>query len=363
MARRQFSEAEKERFAVERREQLERWQAEIAVKVEALVDGQEWQRWLAVASRFHQYSFSNSVLIWLQRPDATAVAGYQAWKSSFGRRVNRGETGIRIFAPITRRVDQVKPDGSPVLDASGTPVRSVAVVAFKLASVFDVSQTSGPALAERPVPQLLRGQAPEGLWERLQGFVETQGFRVERGDCGGANGVTRFAENLDVVRPDVDDAQAVKTLAHEAGHVLLHSPQTDRGAADCRGRVEVEAESVGYLVTAAHGLDSSQYTFRYVAGWAESAQANSPTGTSLGEVISSTGSRVIKAADTILTATKPPQLVGEVLDGMSIDVTRGIHTDRAIAVGREAGHRRVPAGREQPLTATATSRSRGALSR
>ena len=364
MARRQVSETEKERFAAERREQLERWQAEIAGKVAALVDGQEWQRWLAVASRFHQYSFNNTVLIWLQRPDATAVAGYQAWRSAFGRQVNKGETGIRIFAPITRRVDQVKPDGSPVSDASGKPVRSVAVVAFKLASVFDVSQTDGPALAERPVPQLLSGQAPEGLWDRLQGFVETQGFRVERGDCGGANGVTRFAENLVVVRPDVDDAQAVKTLAHEAGHVLLHSPQPDRGVVGCRGRIEVEAESVAYLVTAAHGVDSSQYTFTYVAGWAESAQAQSPTATTLGELIASTGSRVIKAADTILTATKPPQLVGEVLDDMSIEVNRHIQTDRAIAVGRDAGHRRVPAGREQqPPAATPTSRGRGALSR
>lgn len=186
----------------------------------------------------------------------------------------QGETGIRIFAPVTRRVDQVKRDGSPVVDAAGRPVRSVEVVGYRLASVFDVSQTSGRELVEPPRPQLLTGQAPAGLWDRLQGLLEDRGFRVERGDCGGANGLTRYDERLVRVRADVDDAQAVRTLAHEAGHVLLHSPQANQGVAQCRGRVEVEAESVAYLVTAAHGLDAAQYTFTYVAGWAESAQAS-----------------------------------------------------------------------------------------
>ena len=87
-------------------------------------------------------------------------------------------------------------------------------------------------------------------------------------DLGGANGVTDFAQRLVTVRDDVDDAQAVKTLAHEAGHVLLHQ---DQGSRDCRGIIEVEAESVAYMVTSAHGLDSSQYTFNYVAGWALNA--------------------------------------------------------------------------------------------
>lgn len=359
MAKREFSQAQKEQFATERREQLERWQSEIADKVTALVDGEEWQRWLGVAARFHQYSFRNSLMIWMQRPDATLVAGYQAWRSSFGRQVNKGETGIRIFAPVPRRVDQVKPDGSPVVDAAGRPVRSVEVVGYRLASVFDVSQTSGRELVEPPSPQLLTGQAPAGLWDRLQGLLEDRGFRVERGDCGGANGVTRYDEQLVRVRADVDDAQAVRTLAHEAGHVLLHSPQANQGVAQCRGRVEVEAESVAYLVTAAHGLDAAQYTFTYVAGWAESAQASSPPDTSLADIISSTGSRVIGAADTILAVTNPPQSSAQAPgDDLMVPMERGIQTDHSLEVGQHSSRPRGVTRQEQSRTPV-TAQSHG----
>lgn len=351
MARGELSPGERERFAAERREQLERWQAELTEKVTTLVDGEQWQRWLRVAAKFHRYSFRNTMMILMQRPDATAVAGYQAWKSSFGRQVNKGETGIRIFAPVTRRVDQVRPDGSPVVDAAGKPVGEVAVVGFRLASVFDVSQTSGPEVPQ-PRPQLLTGQAPEGLWDRLQGLLADRGFRVERGDCGGANGMTRFDENLVEVHPDLDDAQAVKTLAHEAAHVLLHPPPVEGDDPRCRGRIEVEAESVAFLVTAAHGLDSSQYTFTYVAGWAESAQASAPAGTSLAEVISSTGSRVIDAADTILTATQPPQAFDEANHGAPVQVERRVQPEQSRAIGHDTSRTRVGRGREQPRSRT-----------
>jgi len=322
-----YTEADKQRFAEQRQAELDAMHDRLVVGVSSLVDGEQWRAWLRVAAKFRTYSFNNTILLFQQRPDATRVAGYKTWQS-LGRQVNKGETGIRIFAPVPRRVDQVKPDGSPVVDAAGRPVRSVEVVGYRLASVFDVSQTSGRELVEPPSPQLLTGQAPAGLWDRLQGLLEDRGFRVERGDCGGANGVTRYDEQLVRVRADVDDAQAVRTLAHEAGHVLLHSPQANQGVAQCRGRVEVEAESVAYLVTAAHGLDAAQYTFTYVAGWAESAQASSPPDTSLADIISSTGSRVIGAADTILAVTNPPQSSAQAPgDDLMVPMERGIQTD------------------------------------
>ena len=349
MRARQYSEAEREQAAAVRREQLERWQAEIVGKVTDLVNGAEWQRWLQVAAKFHQYSFNNQIMLMLQRPDATAVAGYQKWRT-LGRQVNAGETGIKILAPITKQVDQQRPDGSAVLDADGNPAKGMQVVGYRLVSVFDVSQTSGRDLPEQPRPQLLKGAAPDGLWERLQGFVEAQGFRVERGDCGGANGVTSYDDKVVRVRADIDDAQAVKTLAHEAGHVLLHQPDARQGLGVCRGRGEVEAESVAYLVTAAHGVDSGQYTFSYVAGWAETAQAAAPKDTTLADIISSTGARVVKAADTILTTTKPPTAVQT--DATPESVTREMRVDQALAQGHQSARTR-PGARREPAPSRA----------
>ena len=117
------------------------------------------------------------------------------------------------------------------------------MVGVKPVSVFDVSQTDGDPLPEPPEAKLLTGQAPPGLWDALQAFVEAQSYSVSRGDCGEANGVTIFDTRQVRVRADVDDAQAVKTLAHEAGHVLLHAPER-RDNFSCRGVAEVEAESV-----------------------------------------------------------------------------------------------------------------------
>lgn len=330
MAKRELSDADRAEFAAERREQLELWQSKLTEKVADLVNGDQWQRWLDVAARFTSYSFRNSLLILLQRPDATAVAGYKAWQRSFGRQVNRGEVGIKILAPVTRRADKVAADGRPVLDQFGQPVKETLIVGVRLATVFDVSQTAGRELPEQPVPKLLIGQAPPGLWEGLQRFVEEQGFRVTRGPCDGANGITNFAVSEVRVRSDMDDAAAVKTLAHEAAHVLLHSTAGLGGEQVCRGRREVEAESAAYLVTKAHGLDSGQYTFNYVAGWADHALRSAPAGVTLTDVVSQTGARVVNAADTILAATRPPRLSDHLTQSMVARVEQTIATDRAM---------------------------------
>ena len=118
MARRPPTEAQK----AERAEQLEHLHAQIADKVADLTSSAQWQAWLRVASRFHQYSFNNTILIWTQRPDATLVAGYSTWQKSFHRQVTRGEHGIRILAPVTGRLPKLKPDDTPVLDDKGKPV-------------------------------------------------------------------------------------------------------------------------------------------------------------------------------------------------------------------------------------------------
>ena len=303
--------ASREDWQAARRDTLERMHADLASKVGSMDSRNEWQAWLTFAQSFHRYSFNNTVLIWMQRPDATAVAGYRAWAAR-GRQVRRGEKAIQVLAPVTQRVPRLDASGNPVVGPDGKTVLETRMVGVKPASVFDVSQTEGVPLPEQPDAQLLTGEAPPGLWASLVGYCESKGYAVSRGDCGSANGVTRF-DSLDVlVRPDVDDAQPVKTLAHEAAHVTLHENWQDRS---CRGLVEVEAESVAFLVTAAHGLDSSQYTFNYVAGWAHQANALNPQGPSVEEIVQATGQRVVTAADQILNATRPGPSVTEVAVG------------------------------------------------
>jgi len=298
---------------------LETMHTQLAEKVAALASGEGWASWLRFANSFHRYSFNNTLLIWAQKPEATMVAGYRAWQAR-GRQVRRGEQSIKVYGPVTRRDPKLDPQGHPVRDAAGKPVMDVRVVGVKPVSVFDVSSTDGDPLPEPPEAKLLTGEAPPGLWDALKAFVEAQGYTVSRGDCGGANGVTMFDTRQVRVRADLDDAAACKTLAHEAGHAVLHDPK-QREPFACRGVVEVEAESVAYLVTAAHGLDASQYTFNYVAGWAH--EAVTPDGPSIEDIIKATGQRVINTADRILQTTQPaPSLADGALADLSVQVTR-----------------------------------------
>ena len=245
---------EQSRVEAARPDKLTALHDQLAEQVAALRTGADWQRWLAVAARFHAYSFQNTLLILRQRPAATTIAGYQTWKG-LGRQVTKGEKGIAILAPILRRpaAEPDQPDEAPSVEVAGeTTGRRVA--GYRIAYVWDLSQTVGDPLPEHLPPGLLEGAAPEGLWDSLADLVAAQGYQLTRGDCGGANGVTDFAAKTVRVREDVEDGQAVKTLAHELAHIRLHATGFEPGQARCRGAVEVEAESVAYLVAAVHGM-------------------------------------------------------------------------------------------------------------
>ena len=277
----------------------------LAAEVAALRTGEDWQRWLTTASRFHTYSFTNVLLIQSQRPDATLVAGYEAWKA-FGRHVVKGEKGIAILAPIIRRpekTDDARPDDARDDTTAGPPAT---VAGYRVTYVWDLAQTSGQPLPERQKPTLLQGQAPDGLWEALADQIARQGFTLQRGDGGGANGITDYLARTVRVREDLDDAHAVKTVADELGHVVLHRPEDGDAAVRCRGVIEVEAESVAYLVTAVHGLDSSGYTFPYVTTWATHVPDHAAE-----DVVRDSGQRVITAAGHILDRTLPPTMAAD----------------------------------------------------
>jgi DNA primase catalytic core len=289
-----------EQRARSRADKLEAAHATLARQVQALADGPQWQRWLDVAARFHGYSLNNTLLLLAQKPDATQVAGYGLWQR-LGRQVNRGERGLLILAPVVRSV--VTDDSDTVAPGERRPRKAPRVVGFRPTYVWDISQTNGPPLPDRPEPQLLAGQAPVGFWDLLAERCAVAGFSVlRRALDDGSNGYTHFDRREVVVRTGVDDAQAAKTLAHELGHVLLHGPAdfTKGRSLQCRGEKEVEAEAVAYLLAAAHGLDTSDYTFAYVAGWASSAG-------DVEETLRRTADRVLAAARVVLA--QPPEAV------------------------------------------------------
>src|SRR4051794_6998074 len=177
----------------------------LTAQVEALVSGEDWARFLTVASRFHSYSANNVWLIMAQRPDATRVAGYRTWQR-LGRQVNKGAKGIAILAPCVyrgRAVDETDP-------AENAAVARV-LRGFTVVHVFDQADTTGEPLPD-VAPVLLEGDG--ALWDSLAAQIGSAGFALSRGDCGTANGHTNFDKHEVVVDEALSGRQADKTLCH-----------------------------------------------------------------------------------------------------------------------------------------------------
>jgi antirestriction protein ArdC len=234
---------------------------------------------LRVASKFHRYSFNNHLMIFMQCPDATVVAGFNKWKS-LGRSVKKSQKGIAIFAPCKYK--------TKIEDDKGDEKNVQQIRGFRVVHVFDISQTEGEDLPDLDAirPRLLDGDAPEGIWDALTVQANSAGYKVVRTQRGNENGYCDFLNKKIAVRPDVSPAQAVKTLIHELGHALLHDEErpTSREAA------EVEVESLAYVVCDAVGLDTGDYSFAYVARWADGS----------GELVKQVAERAIGCARTIL---------------------------------------------------------------
>ncbi|MGW6130803.1 ArdC-like ssDNA-binding domain-containing protein [Cellulomonas sp. NPDC055163] len=260
-------------------EKLEALHEQLITAVTELASSDAWMRMLQMAARFHDYSPSNILLIGAQRPDATRVAGIRTW-NALGRRVRKGEHGIAILAPCIYRADTPDRSSTPSGDRpsdpaasarpdDGTPEAQRVLRGFRVVHTFDVSQTEGDPLPTVE-PRELEGDAPDQLWEHLADLTADAGFQLERGPCSGANGYTDFTARVVRILDVVSPAQAAKTLAHELGHIRAdHQHRFTEYATNqtCRGQAEVEAESIAYLVTAEAGLDSTDYSARYVASW------------------------------------------------------------------------------------------------
>ena len=237
------------------RGRCEALQVQLAGRVQAMTTSQDWLSWVRFSHAMtrHSRSILNQAYIWSQDPLATYCLGFHGWRKH-GRWVRKGEKAIKIWAPVTKRTDDIE-DGSE---------RTIA--GFRIVSIFDVRQTDGRDLPEPEMPILLAGDAPELLWSRLASIVSDHGFTLQRGPCGMANGLTNFTTRVVRVRDDVDPAQATKTLAHEVGHLCFDSPIAEAGPV-CRGHREVRAETFASIVCELAGLSTASYSVPYVSHW------------------------------------------------------------------------------------------------
>ena len=244
-----------------------------------LFESEKYKTYLSTMSKFHNYSFNNTLLIAMQKPEATLVAGYKAWQKNFERHVNKGEKAIRILAPAPYKIkeerDKLDPvTGEMMFDENGMPQKEqveVTIPAFRAVSVFDVSQTDGKPIPELEAQELL--STVEGYEDFVQALMNVAPVPIGFEDIpGDSKGYFHTEEKRIAVQENMSESQTLKTMVHEVAHSMLHNKEINRDdlieePAKDRNTKEVEAESVAYTVCQHFGIDTSDYSFGYIVGW------------------------------------------------------------------------------------------------
>ena len=241
-----------------------------------LFNSDSYRNYLSTMSKFHNYSFNNTLLIAMQKPDATLVAGYKAWQKNFERHVNKGEKAIRILAPTPYKIKEERDKIDPVtqellLDKDGNPQKEeveITIPAFRAVSVFDVAQTDGKPIPELAAKELLSDV--EGYQDMIRAVEAISPVPIELEEIAGDSKgyYDREAKRI-AVQENMSEGQTLKTMIHEVAHSKLHSKEVeqDEQMKKDRNTKEVEAESIAYTVCQHFGVDTSDYSFGYIAGW------------------------------------------------------------------------------------------------
>lgn len=244
-----------------------------------LFESEKYKTYLSTMSKFHNYSFNNTLLIARQKPEATLVAGYKAWQKNFERHVNKGEKAIRILAPAPYKIkeerDKLDPvTGEMMFDENGMPQKEqveVTIPAFRAVFVFDVSQTDEKPITELEAQELL--SMVEGYEDFVQVLMNVAPVHIGFEDIpGDSKGYFHTEEKRIAVKENMSESQTLKTMVHEVAHSMLHNKEINRddlmeAPIKDRNTKEVEAESVAYTVCQHLGIDTSDYSFGYIAGW------------------------------------------------------------------------------------------------
>ena len=244
--------------------------------IKELFESEKYKTYLNTMSKFHNYSFNNTMLIAMQKPDATLVAGFKAWQKNFDRHVKKGEKGIRILAPAPYKIKEERDKIDPVtqellLDKNGNPQKEeveITIPAFRAVSVFDLSQTDGKPIPELTAKELLSDV--EGYQDMIRAVEAISPVPIELEEIAGDSKgyYDREAKRI-AVQENMSESQTLKTMIHEVAHSKLHSKEVeqDEQMRKDRNTKEVEAESVAYTVCQHFGIDTSDYSFGYIAGW------------------------------------------------------------------------------------------------
>ena len=254
--------------------------------IKELFESDKYRKYLATMSRFHRYSVNNTMLIYMQRPDATHVAGFNKWRDQFGRNVLKGEKGIRIIAPTPykKKIEEIKTDpetNAPILDADGKAIieeKEIRIPMFKVVSVFDVSQTAG-----KPLPQLAADLS--GNVQQYEVFMEAlrraSPVPIEiKPIAHDTDGFFSIKEQSITIRAGMSEVQTVCAAVHEIAHAKLHDYEHMTELADdgetilvpgekSRNTEEVEAESISYAVCQYYGIETGENSFGYIATWSK----------------------------------------------------------------------------------------------
>jgi antirestriction protein ArdC len=255
--------------------------------IKELFNSDKYKQYLQTMSRFHRYSVNNQMLIYMQNPNATLVAGFNKWHDQFGRNVKKGEKGIKIIAPTPykKKIEETKLDPDtklPILDDNGNEVKvekEIQIPMFRVVSVFDVSQTVG-----KPLPQLASDLS--GNVQNYDAFLEaikrSSSVPITFEPISNADGYFSLDEQKIVIRDGMSEVQTVSALLHELAHSKLHNiskdekVQTDGQNADKpkldRNTEEVQAESISFAVCAYYGIKTDENSFGYIASWSESKE-------------------------------------------------------------------------------------------
>lgn len=267
----------------QRRQQVQELAKQLEEGTKAVFESARYEEYLRVMSKFSKYSVRNTILIAMQRPDASLVAGYSAWQTNFGRQVNKGERAIKILAPMTytatRERDMINPDtNQPMIDDSGRVMKEqveVTIPSFRVTNVFDVKQTSG-----RPLPTIVEDL--EGSVQGYRDFVEAlrrvSPVPIQFEEMDGKDGYYHQVEQRIAINDDLSERQTMAAMIHEMSHAKLHAldPNNLKESAKARGKdqrtMEVEAESVSFVVNSHFGIDTSANSWGYVASWSKNKE-------------------------------------------------------------------------------------------
>ena len=264
-------------MAVDRKQQMKEITERLEQGVKDIFTSEMYTMYLRTMAKFHNYSFNNTLLIAMQRPDATLVAGFQAWKNKFNRYVKKGEKGIQIIAPapikeVEKREKIDKDTGLAVLNENGEPEMErmeYVIPRFRVTTVFDVSQTDGEPLPLLEVNELTASVKDYALLTAAIEQVSPVPIRFDEIE-GEAKGYYSDIEKEICVQTGMGESQTIKTMIHEVAHAMLHNSDLmeQRGEEKDRLTKETEAESIAFTVCSALGIDTSDYSFPYVASWA-----------------------------------------------------------------------------------------------